>query len=141
STAGIALGGALLLAISGVMLRHGVTTPGDITPAAALAAARDAHVEGPVLNDFSFGGYLMFSGVQPFIDGRAELYGDAFLKRYAGAMLLQSDELPRLLQEYGVTWTLMSPDRAAAVRLLDRLPGWHRLYADNIAVVHVRDNP
>ena len=27
---------------------------------------------------------------------------------------------------------------AAAVRLLDRLPGWTRVYSDDIAVVHVR---
>ena len=68
---------------------------------AALAAARDAHVEGPVLNDFSFGGYLMFSGVQPFIDGRAELYGDAFLHEYDVAARLAPQTLDRWREQYG----------------------------------------
>ena len=86
---------------------------------------------------YNFGGYLIFSGVEPFIDGRY-LYGDAFLKRYVEAMLLESDQLPHLLTEYGVTWTLISPNWPAVV-LLDHLPGWRRLYADDIAVVHVRD--
>jgi hypothetical protein len=29
----------------------------------------------PVLNDYGFGGYLIWSGVRPFIDGRADTYG------------------------------------------------------------------
>jgi hypothetical protein len=33
---------------------------------------------------------------------------------------------------------LISPNWPAVV-LLDHLPGWRRLYADDIAVVHVRD--
>jgi hypothetical protein len=135
---GVALAGAVLLAISAVLVRSGgVHEAGGITPVAALAAVRANHVEGPVLNEYNFGGYLIFSGVEPFIDGRY-LYGDAFIKRYVEAMLLESDQLPRLLEEYGVTWTLISPHRPAVV-LLDHLPGWRRLYADDMAVVHVRD--
>src|SRR5712691_7746984 len=38
-----------------------------------------------------------------------------------------------------IAWTLLEPSRPA-VWLLDRLPGWRRLYADEVAVVHVRDN-
>jgi hypothetical protein len=136
---GIALAGALVLAISLFLLRSGGVHPAsDFTPAAALAAVRADHVEGPVFNDYNFGGYLIFSGVAPFIDGRAELYGNAFLKRYAEATLPLADKLSRLLAEYRVAWTLLPPNRPA-VGLLDHLPGWRRLYADDIAVVHVRD--
>ena len=136
---GIALAGALVLAISFFLLRSGDVHPAsDFTPAGALAAVRAGHVEGPVFNDYNFGGYLIFSGVAPFIDGRAELYGNAFLKRYAEATLPMPDKLPQLLAEYGVAWTLLPPNRPAVV-LLDHLPGWRRLYADEIAVVHVRD--
>jgi hypothetical protein len=135
---GAALAGALMLAIGAAWLRGGVVHKAGITaPVAAFAAARAGHVEGPVLNDLNFGGYLIFSGVDPFIDDRY-LYGDVFLKRYVEAMMLRSDQLPHLLTEYGVTWTLISPNWPAVV-LLDHLPGWRRLYADDIAVVHVRD--
>src|SRR6202030_771976 len=39
------------------------------TPAAAVANAGLADA-GPVLNDYSFGGYLIFAGIPTFIDGR-----------------------------------------------------------------------
>jgi hypothetical protein len=42
-----------------------------------------------------------------------------------------------LLDEYKIGATLLPPQRPA-VALLDRLPGWERLYSDDIAVVHVR---
>jgi hypothetical protein len=140
SLRGVALAGALLAAVSAAVL-HGAAVRSDIAiPAAALAAVEAAHVTGPVLNDYGFGGYLIFSGIPPFIDGRAELYGDEFVRRYVKAMLLESDELPKLLDQNGITWTLIAPERPAAL-LLDYLPGWRRLYADDVAVVHVRSDP
>jgi len=140
SLRGIAFAGVVLAVLSAAVL-HGAATRSDVpVPAAALAAVAAEHVSGPVLNDYGFGGYLIFSGIPPFIDGRAELYGDAFIKRHVEAMLLTSDELPRLLDQYGIAWTLVAPERPAAI-LLDHLPGWWRLYADDVAVVHVRGAP
>ncbi len=140
SLRGVALAGALLAAVSAAVL-HGAAVRSDVgMPSAALAEAEAAHVTGPVLNDYGFGGYLIFAGIPPFIDGRAELYGDEFIKRYVQAMLLESDELPKLLDQYGIAWTLIAPERPAAL-LLDHLPGWRRLYADDVAVVHVRTDP
>jgi len=93
---------------------------------------REHHIEGPVFNDYAFGGYLIFAGIKPFIDGRY-FYGDAFIKRYAEAVSVASDELPRLLAEYHIAWTLLGA-KTPAVVLLDHLPGWRRLYADEVAV-------
>lgn len=134
----VALACVMLAALSVAMLRGGAA-PDTPVPAAALAAVKAHHIEGPVLNEYNFGGYLIFSGIAPFVDGRAELYGDAFLKRYGEAVLGTSDQLPALLSEYGITWTLFARNSPAVV-LLDHLPGWRRLYADDIAVVHVRDD-
>src|SRR5205807_615320 len=89
SLRGIVLVGGVLLAVTALVLRGGVGHQAPaITPTAALAALAAHHVEGPVLNDYAFGGYLIFSGIAPFIDGREELYGDAFIKRYVEAMLV-----------------------------------------------------
>jgi hypothetical protein len=55
-------------------------------------------------------------------------------------MLLESDELPKLLDQNRIAWTLISPERPA-VLLLDHLSGWRRLYANDVAVVHVRTDP
>jgi hypothetical protein len=138
--AGIALAGLVLAGMTTVLARTGVAVPATtVTPAAALAAVEAHHIQGNVFNDYDFGGYLIFRGVKPFIDGRYLPYGDAYAKRYAGAMAALGDQLPSLLGEYGITWTLIAPTQPA-VAVLDHLPGWRRLYADDIAVVHVRED-
>jgi hypothetical protein len=108
-----------------------------VTPASALATAARIGLDGPVLNSQGFGGYLIFRGIPTFIDGRAELYGNAFLDRYLAAERGGEPALTAVLDAYGITWTLLAPQQAAASRL-DSLPGWHRVYADAIAVIHVR---
>ena len=74
----------------------------------------------------------MFVGVQPFIDGRNDMYGDPLLRRYNDV-----DHISRLLADYDMRWSLFRPDDPQ-VAALDRMPGWHRLYADPYSVVHVR---
>jgi hypothetical protein len=66
------------------------------------------------------------------------LYGGAFIARHHRAVGLQ--DLPdflALLEQYKIGATLFAPERSA-VALLDRLPQWERLYADDAAVVHIR---
>ncbi|MGY3234493.1 MULTISPECIES: hypothetical protein [unclassified Bradyrhizobium] len=91
-----------------------------------------------VLNDYYFCGYLIFHGVPTFVDSRAELYGSNFLIRYMRAISLQDvPDFVRLLDEYKIDSTLLMPS-TQAVGLLDMLPEWKRVYADDVAVVHVR---
>jgi hypothetical protein len=93
---GIALSGVLLLAISTILLRGNVWQEREaITPDAAVSAVEAQQVKGPVFNDYDFGGYLIFRGIKPFIDGRY-LYGDDFTRRYAEALVAESDRLPPL---------------------------------------------
>jgi hypothetical protein len=108
-----------------------------IAPSSALAAARQAGLSGPVFNDYDFGGYLIFEGVAPFVDGRIDLYGDGFMRSYAAALAAEGDALPRLLDRYRIAWTLLRPDEPSA-NALDRDPAWERTYADESAVVHRR---
>jgi hypothetical protein len=109
-----------------------------VSPVAALQAARDASAIGLVLNAYDFGGYLIFSGVPPFIDGRADLYGDVFFKQYYDAVYSEKKQpLIDLLDQHKIDWTLLQPNMNA-VTVLDQLPGWQRIYADKIAVVHIR---
>lgn len=108
-----------------------------VTPATAVAAARRIGLSGPVFNSEGFGGYLIFSGIPTFIDGRIELYGNAFLARYLKPAGDDRHALAALLAEYGITWTLLSPGEGA-VSQLDTLPGWRRTYTDDSAVIHLR---
>ncbi len=108
-------------------------------PEAALAAARQAGLTGPVFNDYPFGGWLIAQGVRTYIDGRAELFGPAFVVDVTRAVSLR--DLPRLdaiLDSGQVQWTLLEPS-TQAVAYLDRKPGWRRVFADGVAVVHARE--
>jgi hypothetical protein len=108
-----------------------------VTPASALAAAARLGLDGPVFNAEGFGGYLTFRGIPTFIDGRAELYGNAFLDGYLKAEQGDEPALGQLLDRYGVAWTLLRPQQGAVSRL-DALPGWRRVYTDAEAVIHIR---
>lgn len=131
----IAVAIALLISVIATALRIGISPKeGRFFPSTALTMVARHHTTGPVFNDYNFGSYLIFSGIAPFIDGRADMYGDAFIARYANL-----HELPGLLERYRITWTLLST-RNPHVILLDHMPGWRRLYSDNIAVVHVRES-
>lgn len=129
---------ALLAASIALAAAFHYTPNARITPAAAVDALKRAN-PGPVLNQYDFGGYLVYEGVPTFIDGRTELYGGSFFDRYYKAVMLADlAGFDGLLDKYGIKATLLAPD-TPAVAYLDRQPGWHRLYADDIAVVHVRD--
>ena len=91
-----------------------------------------------VFNDYDFGGYLIANGVAPFIDGRTELYGEKFFVDHnAASALMEPGNLFRLLDEYKIEATLMRTQNPAT-KLLDHVDGWQKLYADNIATIHLR---
>jgi hypothetical protein len=109
-----------------------------VTPVAAIAAYQATGATGNVFNAYELGGYLIYRGIPVFIDGRGDMYGDAFMKEAADASWLRVPHaLDSLLVRRRIGWTLLRPD-APAAELLDHLPAWTRLYADSIAVVHVR---
>jgi hypothetical protein len=128
----------VLAAAVGVRLAAPIVRVDDrSTPRAALAAVPAALARQPVLNAYNFGGYLIFKGVRPFIDGRADMYGDAFVARYVALRSEPPAALGRDLSVLRVAWTLLEPSDPLVGRL-DRLPGWRRLYGDAYGVVHVR---
>lgn len=132
---------AVMVAATGGLVAYGfVPNQPRIAPMAAVAAAQSAGVSGPVLNFYDFGGYLIFAGISPFIDGRIDLYGDDFVHRYVDAIADNGDTLTDVLDRYRIAWTLLEPD-TRSVAALDRLPGWRRVYGDDAAVVYARRAP
>ena len=131
---------AILLIIVLAWLRIFVPATRVDSPVAPITAL--AHVPPElrtehVLNDYSFGGYLIFAGIRPFVDSRVELYGDRFLSRYAKIIAPDSATIEATLDTYNIRWTILGR-HSPTLRVMDRLPGWHRLYADEFAVVHIR---
>jgi hypothetical protein len=110
------------------------------TYASAIAALRE-HKAVRVFNDYGFGGYMIWAGLPPFIDGRAELYGEKFaLEHFKATSLADPETFTRLLDGYRIDATIMYPTTPAA-RLLDHIDGWTKVFANDLAVVHVRTAP
>jgi hypothetical protein len=107
------------------------------SPVAAVAELKTLNVSR-VFNDYDFGGFLIASGVAPFIDGRTELYGEKFFVDHnAASGLMEPENLFRLLDEYRIEATFMRT-QSAATKLLDHVDGWQKVYSDDIATIHLR---
>jgi hypothetical protein len=107
-------------------------------PQAALEALPPDLRNRPVFNEYSFGGLLVLEGIRPFIDGRSDMYGDAFTTDY---FEMSRGDLPRWRRadaRWKFAWTILPPDNALAA-LLDKEPGWRRIHTDKWAVIHVAD--
>jgi hypothetical protein len=89
----------------------------------------------PVFNEYSFGGLLVFEGIAPFIDGRSDMYGDAFTTDYFKIAKGDAARWKAAEARWKFGWTILPPDNAL-VKILDREPGWRRVYADKWAVIH-----
>ena len=129
---------AMLCLVVGLRLGFQVERRDDpLSPMRALAAVPVGLRAQPVYNDYLFGGYLIFAGVKPYIDGRADMYGDAFLLNYTSMKNSSPQRVQAELDRRGAQWTILqSTSRVAA--MLDRSPQWMRIWSDRIAIVHVR---
>lgn len=110
---------------------------GANNPAATLDRLPPALLHLPVFNGYAFGGPLIRRGIAPFIDGRADMYGDAFVEEYGRIDSGDMTAFHRAVARYGIGWTILPP-ATRLVAALDREPGWRRLRTDRWAVVHVR---
>lgn len=121
------------------MGHHRFTFTMTQTPVAAVDLLEQRKVER-IFNAYQFGGYLISRDIPVYVDGRAELYGEKFVMDFFKATEGKKPELlPRLLDEYKIDATLLVAD-APGPQILDQLKGWKRIYADDIAVIHVRDH-
>jgi len=92
----------------------------------------------PVFNEYSFGGLLVFEGIAPFIDGRSDMYGDAFTTDYFKIAKGDAVRWKAAKTRWKFGWTILPPNNPL-VKILDDEPGWRRVYADKWAVIHVSD--
>jgi len=108
-------------------------------PVAAVEVLKQRHAQR-IFSTAPFGGYLLSRDIKTFIDGRAELYGEKFVMDYFDAVEGKDVEtLLHLLETYQIDATLLNPT-LPSVKALDHLAGWKRLYADDVAVIHVRED-
>ena len=87
--------------------------PENQSPAAAVDALK-AHNPKRVLNDLPFGGYLIWRQMPVFVDGRAELYGEAFDMAFYRAMQLKDvNQFLDMLKKWDIDAVLLTPHTPA----------------------------
>jgi hypothetical protein len=88
-----------------------------------------------LLNYQVWGGYLAWSGLPPFVDGRFEVHPAAVWLDYL-AMTYPRADWPELFERYDIQYALLSrtqqPDLEAALR---QAPRWRVAYADDRSIV------
>ncbi len=112
---------------------------GQRYPRDAVAYLRTHPVAGPMLNEYGWGGYLIWAlgpTHKVFIDGRADIYEyGGVLEDYLHIVRLDPNALP-LLRKYGIEACLIAR-KAPLATLLASQPDWERVYADEVAAVYV----
>jgi hypothetical protein len=109
-------------------------------PAVAVSFLAARRPPAPVLNHYNWGGYFiwkLYPEYRVFIDGRADLYGDAFMDDLATTYYLRGDAWRKPFEKWGIRTVVLPPD-APLVTALQALPDWETIYADNQAVVLTR---
>ncbi len=110
-------------------------------PRDAVAYLRQHPVGGRLLNEYAWGGYLIWNlpGQRVFIDGRADLYEYAgVLNDYLDMARLEPNTA-FLLRKYQVGTCLLPREHALATYLEAR-PDWRLVYSDPVGVVYVHQS-
>ncbi|WDM03012.1 hypothetical protein JI721_11565 [Alicyclobacillus cycloheptanicus] len=92
---------------------------------------------GKLLNLYSWGGYLIYRGISPFIDGRTDIYleNDTFSNYLAMENIWWNG--PGLIDSYGFTVVLFPPGSVLAT-YLSHQPDWQVVYQDMTAEILVK---
>jgi hypothetical protein len=111
---------------------------GPAYPVTLLAAVPPELRTQPVFNEYSFGGPLILAGIRPYIDGRADMYGDAFFLEYTRIRRGDFALFTQAANQHGIRWTMLQHANAKLIEALDASPAWRRLATDKVGVIHVR---
>ncbi len=134
--------GMVLAALAGAVKtqQEGETSKYLANGAASYLLARD--ISGHMLNDYDLGGYLIYRlwpTHKVFIDGRADLYGDDFLKAYF-KVDKAGEGWEKTIDDHAIDIVVFA--RSAPVRQLLLASGKFReAYSDTYHTVLLRDLP
>ena len=105
-------------------------------PVRAVSFLATQHPPGPILNDYDWGGYLiwrLYPGCRVFIDGRADVYGDLLMKDFGDANSL-TDDWHGVLERWKIRTIILKPG-SPLLTALRASSKWKPLYSDSQATV------
>jgi hypothetical protein len=110
-------------------------------PVQAVDFIRAARLQGPMLNEYVYGGYLSWALPEQkvFIDGRADVYAWTGVFADYGAWATLREDPNWLLDRYGIDWCLLSQS-SPLTRVMRYLPGWSERYSDSQSVIFARSS-
>jgi hypothetical protein len=108
-------------------------------PVAAVEFMRANQLPQPIYNEYGWGGYLIWKlspDYKVYIDGRADVYGDAFLEEY----LKTHDGIGdwRAPLDRHAVRTIMIDPHAPLASLLKQDAAWSKVFEDKQAVIFVK---
>lgn len=108
-------------------------------PVKAVEWMKDNGLTDRVFNLYTWGGYLIWNDISPFVDGRADLYelsGSGALEDYVAAIGLDAAPNPdRVFSKRGAQ-AVLYPAGTWLDRYLGESRNWRCAYRDDIAVVY-----
>ncbi|HUI41520.1 MAG TPA: hypothetical protein VL523_06095 [Terriglobia bacterium] len=114
-----------------------------VFPVDAVRFMRQHPVDGPMFNQYGFGGYLIWQlgpEHRVFIDGRGDIYERAgVMADYLRAAYVEPGALA-VLRSYGIKSCLLLKDEPLST-LLAASPDWQQVYSDKLSGLFVRRNP
>jgi hypothetical protein len=105
-------------------------------PVKALKFIKKAGLSGNMLNDYLYGGYLIWAAPEHkvFVDGRADIYDPAGMLVEYNKWNASDTDFANLLHKYQISFCLV-PYNSRNIRLLQMLPAWKLIYSDKFAAV------
>jgi hypothetical protein len=110
----------------------------ETSPVKAVAFLKAHHISGRMLNDYGYGGYLIWAAPEypVFVDGRGDVFEWTGVLADFGKWAMLASDPRELLDKYKIDFCLLSRN-APMARVLP-LMGWTSIYSDNLSVIFSR---
>lgn len=118
-------------------------------PYEAVSYITSNPIKGNMLNDYSWGGYLIWQlpEYKTFIDGRMTAWRDnkSYLmedyKKISGDTEKNEALLEKYLQEYNIKWIINKPDSVLVEFLKEKRAGnWNTVFEDDVSTILVKSS-
>jgi len=131
--------GLYLAALVAYLPTRTIESKSSIQVAKVLTALQqEKTVLGNVLNSYGLSVHLIHYDYPVFIDSRAELYGDPFIKKYFTTISLEKGAKPllNLIKDSNISWTIFETHLPINTFLGER-PDWRQIYSDKYFTIYL----